>query len=105
MIGDRLELVFTARLDKDYEQKLREAAEKLRQDIGRPVDIKIRADEQAKVYQLVVKTTNALNQQVTTTYQLDVVTGKVAKVHGTIVDNLEKQNILTESFRIKQQQL
>jgi hypothetical protein len=42
MIGDRLELVFTARLDKDYEQKLREAAEKLRQDIGRPVDIKDR---------------------------------------------------------------
>jgi len=105
MIDKSLELIFTARLDKNYEEKLRQAAEKLRQDIGRPIDIKINADEEAKVYQLVLKTTNALNQQVTTTYQLDVVTGKVAKVHGTIVDNLEKQNILTESFRIKQQQL
>ncbi len=105
MIDKTLELIFTARLDKSYEEKLRQAAEKLKQDIGRPIDIKINADEEAKVYQLVLKTTNALNQQVTSTYQLDTATGKVAKVHGIIIDNLEKQNMLIDSYKIKQQSL
>lgn len=105
MIDKSLELIFTARLDKNYEEKLRQAAEKLRQDIGRPIDIKINADEEAKVYQLVLKTTNALNQQVTSTYQLDAATGKVAKLHGMVVDNLEKQNMLIDSYKIKQQSL
>lgn len=105
MIDKSLELIFTARLDKNYEEKLRQAAEKLRQDIGRPIDIKINADEEAKVYQLVLKTTNALNQQVTSTYQLDAATGKVAKLHSMVVDNLEKQNMLIDSYKIKQQSL
>lgn len=105
MIDKTLELIFTARLDKSYEEKLRQAAEKLRQDIGRPIDIKINADEEAKIYQLVLKTTNALGQQATSTYQIDVATGKVAKLHGTIVDSLEKQNILTEKQKIQRESL
>lgn len=105
MIDKALELIFTARLDKNYEEKLRRDVEKLKQDLGRPVDIKVGFDELGRVNQLVLKTTNELNQQVISTYKLDAATGKVAKLHGVVVDSLEKQNMLVDSYKIKQQSL
>ena len=101
MIDKTLELIFTARLDKSYEEKLRQAAEKLRQDIGRPIDIKINADEEAKIYQLVLKTTNALGQQATSTYQIDVATD------GNYTHNsrFRRNKIFTEKQKIQRESL
>lgn len=85
-----MELIFRTILDKSYEERLKADVEKIRQEIGKPVNVRIQGDEAGKARNIIIQTVDAMGNLVDITFKYDAVAQQFIPTQTKIVSNMDK---------------
>ena len=80
-----MELIFRTILDKSYEERLKADVEKIRQEIGKPVNVRIQGDEAGKARTIIIQTVDAMGNLVDITFKYDAVAQQFIPTQTKIV--------------------